>query len=119
MAKVSMASTRGLDPYLKCPKCRADLKDMLIGGVGKWQTSIQCRSCGKVQKGLSFRHIIIPLVAEKYGISESAALNADLKSQEEYEHVILGGDNFDDLPAVTLDVRWLCRRKVAAGEEFH
>lgn len=117
MAVVGVPVT-DLRPYMTCPKCRAPLEKLVVGGVGDWRQRILCGTCQHIQAGLSFENVILPLVAEKFGISYQAARRADETSQEEYVEVCLGGENFKDLPAMPPVPRWLARRKIAAGEEL-
>lgn len=101
--------------YEKCQKCRAGLDRLVIGGVGDWRHTIMCKECFHVERGLDRQRVIVPLVAKKYGISPKDAYEADERSQDEYERIILGGDVYDDLPKVTSTARWHARRLAVAS----
>lgn len=97
-----------------CENCHAPLSALMVGGVGTWQRTILCRSCLHVKRNVPLSNIW-ELVAEKYGISYEAARLADERSQTEYERIILGGEPFNDIPAVTGCTRYTARRRQAAG----
>lgn len=99
-----------LAKFRTCPKCGVGVEDLVIGGIGDWRTRIICMKCLKVQKGLPYEEVIVPLAAQKHGISEQGLRRADAMSQEEHERVILEGPLYEDLPGVPDQARWLARR---------
>lgn len=107
MAKFTFDS---LAKFRTCPSCGAEIDDLIIGGVGDWRNKIICVRCFKVQKGIPFDEIIVPLAACKHDLSEQSIRNADSISQDEYENIILNGSIRKDLPAVPEKARWLSRR---------
>jgi hypothetical protein len=99
-----------LAAYRTCPGCGAEIEHLVVGGVGDWRTRIVCDLCGKIQRGVPYDEVIVPLAACKHETTQAVIRNADSISQDEYERIILGEKPMKDLPAVPKYARWLARR---------
>lgn len=76
------------EKYYFCPSCGAQGLDHLqIGGDGHWEDKIQCLRCFEV-RDVSYKDVIIPLIAEKYGLTRQQAVAQERKSQRRYAESI-------------------------------
>ena len=87
-----MAKVKTLDSYRRCIKCGSS--KVYPGGVGSHRTKILCEVCFHVRAGMSFKGVIIPLVAEQYGLTFEEALLREEESQAEYEKLVAKASNF-------------------------
>lgn len=74
--------------YYFCPSCGAQgLEALQIGGDGHWEDKIQCLECFEI-RDVSYKDVIIPLIAEKYGLTVEQAIKTERKSQRRYAESI-------------------------------
>ena len=53
-----------------------------------------CEKCFHIRVGLSFRGVIVPMVAEQYNLSFEEALLREEESQAEYERIVAEAGTF-------------------------
>lgn len=73
-----------LEQFKSCEKCAASFSNLYIGGVGDWRTTILCEKCFHVRRGVPYEAVILPLIAQQYGLSLEEARKRDGKAQDAY-----------------------------------
>lgn len=79
-----------LERFKACPECGAGFDQLTIGGQGDWKKTITCEKCFHVQRGLSHESVIIPLIAQQYGISIPQAREVEELLESEYMEILEG-----------------------------
>lgn len=87
-----MAKIDPLADYKRCEKCGST--QVYPGGVGSHRTKILCEKCFHIRAGLSFKGVIVPMVAEQYNLSFEEALLREEESQAEYERIVAEAGTF-------------------------